>query len=195
MARPRSFDEDKVLRIARDQFWVKGYTATSVDDIAGATGLGKGSFYGAFGDKRKIFVRVFDQHGSALVESVRQSLEGPDEGALDRLRSLVLGVADATAENSLRGCLIAKGTAELSEHDLQVRATAHRTFQALGELLTSSIAAAQRAGDLRQDADPARLAGLLLAVLRGIEALGKADGSAQSLRMIAETAISLLPRP
>jgi hypothetical protein len=114
---------------------------------------------------------------------------------LDRLRSLMLGVADATAENCLRGCLIAKGTAELSGHDREVRATARRTFQAVGELLTSSVAAAQRAGDLSQDADPARFAGLILAVLRGIEALGKADSSPQSLRTIVETAFSLLPRP
>ncbi|MFE1199290.1 TetR/AcrR family transcriptional regulator [Streptomyces olivaceoviridis] len=30
-----------------------------MDDIAQATGLGKGSLYGAFGDKAKLFHRVF----------------------------------------------------------------------------------------------------------------------------------------
>jgi hypothetical protein len=39
------------------------------------------------------------------------------------------------------------------------------------------------------------LAGLLLAVLRGIEALGKGGSSPDSLRTIAETALALLPRP
>jgi TetR/AcrR family transcriptional regulator, transcriptional repressor for nem operon len=54
---------------------------------------------------------------------------------------------------------------------------------------------AQRHGDIDPAADPRALAGLLLAVLRGIEALGKAGKSEASLRSIAETALAVLPRP
>ncbi|MEY2589100.1 MAG: TetR/AcrR family transcriptional regulator, transcriptional repressor for nem operon, partial [Acidimicrobiaceae bacterium] len=43
MARPREFDEKKVLRAAREQFWSVGYAGTTMDAIAAATGLGKGS--------------------------------------------------------------------------------------------------------------------------------------------------------
>ena len=196
MARSRSFDETEVLRIARDQFWSTGYAAARVDDIAAATGLGKGSLYGAFGDKHQLFLRTFDDHCTGLVEAVRRALEGPDAGAYERLRAHVLAVANATASDvSRRGCLLAKGTAELSGQDPAVAATARRTFEAIQELLSSCIAGAQRAGDIKQDADPTRLAALLLAVLRGIEALGKGGSSPESLRAIADTALALLPRP
>ncbi|WP_459182326.1 TetR/AcrR family transcriptional regulator [Streptomyces sp.] len=196
MARPRNFDEGEVLRAARDQFWSTGYAAARVDDIASATGLGKGSLYGAFGDKHQLFLRTFDDHCGGLVEAVRRALDGPDAGAYERLRAHVLKVAEATASDvCLRGCLLAKGTAELSEQDPAVAATARRTFAAIEELLASCVAGAQRAGDIAPDADPARLAGLLLAVLRGIEALGKGGGSPDSLRAIAETALAVLPRP
>jgi AcrR family transcriptional regulator len=194
MARPRSFDENEVLRVARDQFWSTGYAATRVDDIAAATGLGKGSLYGAFGDKHHLFLRTFEDHCAGLIEAVRRGLDGPDDRACERLRAHVLTVANATAADvCLRGCLLAKGTAELSGQDPAVAATARRTFEAIQELLTSCIAGAQRAGDIRQDADPARLAALLLAVLRGIEALGKGGSSPDSLRAIADTALALLP--
>jgi AcrR family transcriptional regulator len=196
MARPRNFDEGEVLRAARDQFWSTGYAAARVDDIASATGLGKGSLYGAFGDKHQLFLRTFDDHCAGLVEAVRRALDGPDAGAYERLRAHVLKVAEATASDvCLRGCLLAKGTAELSEQDPAVAATARRTFAAIEELLASCVAGAQRAGDIAPDADAARLAGLLLAVLRGIEALGKGGGSPDSLRAIAETALAVLPRP
>jgi len=196
MARPRNFDEGEVLRAARDQFWSTGYAAARVDDIAAATGLGKGSLYGAFGDKHQLFLRTFEDHCAGLVESVRRALDGPDAGAYERLRAHVLTVAEATASDvCLRGCLLAKGTAELSEQDPAVAATARRTFAAIEELLTSCVAGAQRTGDIAPDADPARLAGLLLAVLRGIEALGKGGGSPESLRAIGETALAVLPRP
>ena len=196
MARPRNFDEGEVLRAARDHFWSTGYAAARVDDIAAATGLGKGSLYGAFGDKHQLFLRTYADHCAGLVEAVRRALDGPDADAYERLRAHVLEVAGATASDvCLRGCLLAKGAAELSGQDPAVAETARRTFTAIEELITSCVAGAQRAGDIAPDADPARLAGLLLAVLRGIEALGKGGGSPDSLRAIGETALAVLPRP
>jgi TetR/AcrR family transcriptional regulator, transcriptional repressor for nem operon len=196
MARPRSFDQAEVLRVAGDQFWSTGYAGTSMDDILSATGLGKGSLYGAFGDKRRLFLRVFDDYCAGVTEAVRRALDGPDAGAYERLRAHVLAVADATASDvGLRGCLLAKGTAELAAQDPAVAARARETFAAIEGLIASCVAAAQRAGDIQPDTDPARLAGLLLAVLRGIEALGKGGSSPASLRAIAETALAVLPRP
>src|SRR5882757_8393783 len=196
MARPRSFDEEAVLRAVTDQFWATGYAGTSLDDILAATGLGKGSLYGAFGDKHELFLRVFDDYCTAVTEAVRQALDGPDVGAYGRLRALVLAVADATASDiCLRGCLLAKATAELAAQDAAVAARARQTFEALEELIASCVAAAQRAGDINPQADPARLGGLLLAVVRGIEALGKGGSGPDSLHAIAETALAVLPRP
>jgi TetR/AcrR family transcriptional repressor of nem operon len=150
----------------------------------------------AFGDKHRLFLRVFDGYCAGATEAVRRALDGPDAGAYGRLRAHVLAVADATASDAcLRGCLLAKGTAELAAQDPAVAARARQTFGALEKLITSCITGAQRAGDIKPDADPARLAGLLLAVLRGIEALGKGGSSPASLRAIAETALAVLPVP
>jgi AcrR family transcriptional regulator len=196
MARPRSFDEAEVLRAVRDQFCTTGYAGTSVDDLLAATGLGKGSLYGAFGDKHRLFLRIFDDYCTGGVEATRRALDGPDSGAYRRLRSYVLRLADATAANvDRRGCLLANGTAELAAQDPAVATRSRQTFQAHAELLASCIAKAQRAGDIKPDENPVRLAGLLLAVLRGIEALGKGGSSPASLRAIAETAVAVLPRP
>jgi AcrR family transcriptional regulator len=195
VARTRSFDEKQVLRAVQDQFWSTGYSGTSMDDILAATGLGKGSLYGAFGDKHRLFLRAFDDYCTAVTEAVRRALEGPDDEAYERLRTHVLAMADATASDViLRGCLLAKGTAELAAQDPAIAARASQTFQAMEDVITSCVAAAQRAGDIEADADPAALAGLLLAVLRGIEALGKGGRSPAALRAIAETALTVLPR-
>jgi AcrR family transcriptional regulator len=196
MARPRSFDQDAVLRAARDQFWATGYAGTKVDDIAAATGLGKGSLYGAFGDKHALFLRVFDDYCTEATESTRRALDGPDSGAYQRLRDHVFAIAVATgADRELRGCLLAKSTAECAEHDEAVAARAQRAFRDLQARLTDCVAAAQRAGDLADDQPPDQLAGLLLAVLRGIEALGKGGAKPETLHSVAETALTLLPKP
>jgi AcrR family transcriptional regulator len=195
MARPREFDESEVLRTARQQFWSTGYAGTTMDSIAAATGLGKGSLYGAFGDKHQLFLRVFDAYCTDIVGAVGRSLDGPDEEAFERLCAHVRSVADTTAaDTARRGCLLAKGTAELSEQDAEVGTRSRRTFELLQEALAVDIQAAQRHGDIDPTADPQQLADLILAVLRGIEALGKGGKDQAALRAIAETAISVLPR-
>ncbi len=196
MARPRSFDERAVLRTAREQFWSTGYAGTKIDDIAAATGLGKGSLYGAFGDKHALFLRVFDDYCTEAVEATQRTLDGPDSGAYQRLRDHVLAIVETTAaDRDRRGCLLAKSTAECAQHDEAIAARARRTFRELEDQLTDCIAAAQRAGDLDDTHDPAHLAGLLLAVSRGIEALGKGGATPAALHAIAETALALLPTP
>ncbi|MFF7216326.1 TetR/AcrR family transcriptional regulator [Streptomyces sp. NPDC008238] len=196
MARPRKFDEQQVLASAREQFWATGYAGTRMDDIAAATGLGKGSLYGAFGGKEDLFHRVFDDYCNSVVDATAQQLRGEDEDAYTRLSAHIHAVAAATAADTVhRGCLLAKGTAELAEHDETVAKRAHAAIEALHALLEDDIAACQRSGDLDANADPARLAALVLAVLRGIEALGKAGANEEMLTDIARTALAVLPRP
>src|ERR1700730_534574 len=113
MARPRQFDEERVLQAARQQFWSTGYAGTSMDAIAAATGLGKGSLYGAFGDKHQLFLRVFDAYCADIANAVERHLDGPDDQAFERLAAHVRAVAANTAADTAhRGCLLAKGTAE-----------------------------------------------------------------------------------
>ncbi|MGQ7349700.1 DNA translocase FtsK [Quadrisphaera oryzae] len=65
MARPRSFEEGVVVDAAARCFTDLGYAATSVDDLVGATGLHRGSLYGAFGSKRGLFLAALARHASA----------------------------------------------------------------------------------------------------------------------------------
>lgn len=184
-----------MLNAARDQFWMTGYAGTSMDAIAAATGLGKGSLYGAFGGKRELFRRVYDDHCDATIGSAHRQLSGNDEQAFERLTAYLLGHATACAERRQHGCLVAKATAELTEHDEVISARSRTTFENVQLALTADLEAAQRNGDLDPAADARQLAGLLLAVHRGIEALGKAGFDENALRRIAETTLAGLPRP
>lgn len=195
MVRPREFDEGAVLDAVSEQFWAKGYAGTSMDAIAEATGLGKGSLYGAFGGKQKLFLQVFDAYCDRVADAVADGLTGPDEEAYARLCAHIrLAAAGVVADSRHRGCLLAKGAAELSEHDPEVTARSRRTLERITSALAEDIRAAQRHGDIDRAADAERLASLVLAVLRGVEALGKAGTDASQLEGIAETAIDLFPR-
>ena len=194
MARPRTFDERTVLEAARDAFWAGGYEGTSMDDLTTATGLGKGSLYAAFGGKRALFERVYANHCAEAADQTHARLDGPDAGAYERLRKYVTNLCVSSGPSSDRlGCLIAKTTAEIGATDPAIGTQTRAIFEELAKTLTSTIEAAQRHGDIAASADPRKLGVLLLATLRGIEALGKGGVSAAMLKRAGDAAMEALP--
>ena len=89
MGRPRSFDTATVLQAVEEQFRATGYAGTSLDDVAAATGLGRGSIYAAFGDKHELFMRSLTEYCERNEASVAAALDGPDDTALERLHAFL----------------------------------------------------------------------------------------------------------
>ena len=102
MPRPRTFDETDVVAAARDEFWSRGYAATSVDDLTSATGLGKGSLYGAFGDKHELFLRALNDYIGTALDGVRTQLRDPEFSAYDRLTRHIRAQVKAIAADKAR---------------------------------------------------------------------------------------------
>jgi AcrR family transcriptional regulator len=196
MARPRQFDESDVVAAARDEFWSRGYAATSVDDLTSVTGLGKGSLYGAFGDKHGLFLRALDDYIGIALHGVRAQLRDPAYSAYNRLtrhiRAQARGIA---ADKSRRGCMMANSAAELSATDETVERAVGHAYATWMTELADCIKEAQRDGTIDKKQNPQALATTLLAFMRGQEALHKGGVKSAQLKASAEQMIALLPRP
>jgi TetR/AcrR family transcriptional repressor of nem operon len=194
MGRPRTFDEPQVLRQAREAFHDHGYAGTSVEQLTAATGLQRSSLYGAFGDKHGLFLRSFAQYCDEDMGLIEEELAGEDDGALERIEGHMRSkIADPAA--SRRGCLLAKAAAELAKEDPEVAQIATDSYAIYTRALTDCLRCAQAAGDARDDIDPADGGDLLLAVLRGIESLGRAGYAKPRLEAIADAALTSLAAP
>lgn len=88
MARPREFDEEQALDRAMDVFWRKGYQGTSTDDLMEAMGIGRGSFYNAFGSKRDVYLRTLDRYLDLLDERGPYRVLYEMEPGADALKTL-----------------------------------------------------------------------------------------------------------
>ncbi|WP_419997826.1 TetR/AcrR family transcriptional regulator [Streptomyces boninensis] len=194
MARPRKFDEERVVLAVRDEFWDKGYAATSLEDLLRVSGLGKGSLYGAFGDKRSLFLRVLRDYDDANLLKLRERLESAARG-IDVVREFVLGpAADPTGAVARRGCLLANSSAELATSTPEVAAEARRSYDAITGILTEALERARREGDLAPDADPAETARAVLVAQLGLVALGRTGVDIDNLAAAAQSALArLLP--
>ena len=194
MARPRKFAEGDVVAAARDEFWTRGYAATSVDDLSAATGLGKGSLYGAFGDKHGLYLMALDDYIASSLEGVRAQLRDPALGAYDRLLRHIRGQVKAiAADKSRRGCMMAKGAAELAGFDETVETRVEKAYAIWLDELIACIKEAQRDGTIEAAQNPKALASALLAFMRGQEALHKGGAKPAQLRAAADEMVSLIP--
>src|SRR4051795_10461886 len=60
--RPRAYEPEVALARALDVFWKEGFAAPSLDDLSAATGMNRPSLYGAFGDKREIYIKSYQSY-------------------------------------------------------------------------------------------------------------------------------------
>jgi len=192
--RPRKFDESDVVAAARDEFWLRGYAATSVDDLTSVTGLGKGSLYGAFGDKHGLFMRALDDYINASLDTVRAQLRDPGYSAYDRLtRHIRAQLKAIAADKARRGCMMAKSAAELSATDDSVERAVENAYATWAAELADCIREAQRDGTIDKKQNPQALATTVLAFMRGQEALHKGGVKPAQLKASAEQMIALIP--
>ena len=138
---------------------------------------------------------MFDDYCTAAVGSAVGHLGGDDAQAFERIGTYLLEHARSRAMPGHRACLLAKGAAELAETDEVVAARSLQAFEGLRRAFAVELEAGQRAGDVDPAADARQVAGLLVAVHRGIEALGEAGADEATLRGIAQAALDGVPRP
>lgn len=194
MARPRAFDEEQVLHAVREQFWSVGYAATSLDHLLRVSGLGKGSLYAAFGDKRQLFLRALRSYTDSSHDQLRRALTETPR-AIDALRALLeSSIDEATDTGSRRGCLMANSTCELGNADPEVLAHAHRTYETSTALIADCVIRAQDEGDLPTESDPIALARAILAAQQGIVFMGRTGMDTATLtataRLLADRLLS-----
>ena len=104
MVGARQFDEQEVIALALDVFWRKGLHDATMQDLASATGVQRGSLYNAYGDKEAIFLRAFDQYAEQFLQMAATALSRGD--AATRLRHFLdIVVTNMTSGSPPRGCL------------------------------------------------------------------------------------------
>ncbi len=191
MGRPLGFDQVEVLETIQEQFWNNGYSATSLDDLMKSTGLGKGSLYGTYGSKHDMYLMAFTDYCAWVISDYEERLRGTETGAITRLRDLVQASAKCDSKRR-RGCMLAKGTAEVAGLFSDVDKIIEKAFKAMEREIRKCVCQAQGAGDIDPGRDPRTIAVTLLAVLRGMEALKKAGVHSASLSLVANGALELL---
>jgi AcrR family transcriptional regulator len=189
MVGARQFDEDALLEVALKTFWQNGFAATSMIDVAQATGVQRGSLYNAYGDKERLFLLAYDRYASRFLDSVRQALSNPDPTvALNALFKRV--IASMTEGAPSRGCLTTKTAIELPLAGKAIEARVKRLIEDFTSLIRNALSAP--AARQKLSCDPNVAADLAVTFTRGLAVMERAYRDPRRLEKISRQFVRIL---
>lgn len=184
----RQFDEQEVIALALDVFWQKGLHDATMQDLAEATGVQRGSLYNAYGDKEAIFLRAFDQYAKEFLESVRGLMAEGDLAT--RLGNFFdSAVVNMTGGSPPRGCLTTRTALSAG---ISSKAVRERVQTLLGGLEQAVSKAIRSAPDGRPVAEANRLARVVVTFTRGLAVMERAGYSRKQLKESAVAFVDAL---
>ncbi len=158
-----------------------GYNALGIQALLEATGTPKGSFYHHFEDKQDFALSVVDQYMTRVHAGLDACLSDKRRAPLDRVRRFFEQTQQSYREQGYMGCLLGGLGQELSGVSDVFRRKIAGCFTAIADRLAPCLEEARRAGDLPADADPRRMASLLVDCWEGAALRSRLQGNAAPL--------------
>lgn len=199
--------------IARDQalvlFWRRGYQAASIAELLDAIGIGRGSFYATFVDKRSLFIECLDLFAQRTQESVLQAhAELPPIEALERFfERQFIASERLTSSHSTRanrpsgpvivpsvsragwGCMLVNTILEMADVDDELSARASRHLDKIQSIFERCLLDAHCSPSLARE-----FAALLMLINEGVRVASRRCLSAEDQLGPIRTTFELLRR-
>ena len=181
------------LKQATEAFWKTGYSGTSLDTIAAATGMNPPSLHAAFGNKHAIYLEALARYWEISQAANREAL------AEDRPlgESLMLAYEAAlsiyfSGKGNARGCFVVGTAVTEAGDDVAIRNNVATGLRMIDADFEVRFRTARERGELKPDADPAALAVLASATMHSIAIRARAGTRRAELREIARKAVSVI---
>jgi TetR/AcrR family transcriptional regulator, copper-responsive repressor len=191
--RPRAYQPEIALGKALDLFRKDGFAATSLDDLSAATGMNRPSLYGAFGDKRELYIKSYQRYRAdaraGMVDIFREQL--PIRKRLERIYAAALDIY-LSGEAGPRGCFTVMTAASEAVADPDIRKLVLEGFFELDRAFAACFRLAKENGELPDSTDPAVLAQLASATIHTIAILARAHVPRKELEAIVKGAIEVM---
>jgi TetR/AcrR family transcriptional regulator, transcriptional repressor for nem operon len=184
---------EKILQAAIGLMWQHGYHKTSPAQVMEASGVGQGSFYHHFPDKRSLGLAVVEQIVQQTNESLNEIFQ-PGIPPLESVRSWIRTATHRYRPPCDRGCPLGRLGIEMANEDISFRETISSGFAAIRGRLAGAVREAEAAGQLDAAVDPDAVADILLSGVEGAILISQCDGEAGPMDRSVEMLELLLER-
>jgi TetR/AcrR family transcriptional repressor of nem operon len=192
LARYKTFEPTDAIEEAMLLFWEQGYKTTSVDDLVNRLGIGRGSLYATFQDKRTLFLKALDHYSEMVLAELLPLMEAEKSVAKAARRVLEKVYELSSRPSHPAGCLM---TNTLAEVGLRDPAIAKRLMANYARLETSLVALLDRGrtrGEIAAGQSTLALARFVLTIMQGLRVLSKARPDRTMIEQVIATAVKVI---
>jgi len=179
----------QIVEAAIRIFAKKGFSETTINDIANAAGIGKGTVYEYFKNKETIFQESFHYFMGFLDLDLEKILLGPHSPRekLEQVISLFYGLPKDSGEFvELMFVFWAEGIKDKGGKGILVNQM-HKFYRSYAEIFTDIILEGMSDGTFRKNINPGNVAAIIIASLDGIVFQWLIDKERIDLEEIAKT--------
>ena len=190
--RPRAYEPEVALGKALNLFRRDGFAATSLDDLSAATGMNRPSLYGAFGDKRELYIKSYQRYrddARAEMANIFRS-EAPLKERLRRIYAIALDIY--TEGETPRGCFTVMTAASEAVSDPAIRAMVLEGLSELDKAFAICFRLAKERGELPDSTDATALAHLASATIHTVAIRARAQVPRKDLEAIVNGALDVM---
>ena len=158
-----------------------GYHDLGLQALLERTGTPKGSFYHHFRDKEDFALQAIDEYMKQVHAGLDACLGDETLPPLARVRGFFENVQQSYRGEGYLGCLLGGLGQELSGVSETFRRKVEQCFAEIARRIAATLEEARKRGELAPDADPKRLASLLVDCWEGAALRSRLKGSGAPL--------------
>jgi TetR/AcrR family transcriptional repressor of nem operon len=168
-----------IIERAAPIFNQRGYAGCAISDVMEVTGLNKGGIYRHFESKEELAAEAFDYAWRTVSATRRKGLDDiPNE--VDRLKRHVANFLEAT--NFPGGCPVLNTAVDSDDGNPVLRARVRAAIDNWRAMIITNVESGQRAGTVRPDIEPSRVANRIIGALEGANVLSRIEKSRAPVR-------------
>ena len=173
-----------ILKESGILFNTRGYKATSISDITGATGLTKGAIYRHFTSKDALEIETLVHLAEVMNDKVRHRVKA-EKTAGEKLRAVLHFFESYISNPPIEGgCPLMNAAVEADDAHPQLRQTALEILNGLRTSLTSILEKGIYYKQLKKGIDKDMYATLIIATLEGAIMMSKLSGKDDDIRRV-----------
>lgn len=160
----------------------KGYSAVGLNEILGAAGVPKGSFYHYFQSKERFGEALLADYVDDYVARLDAVLDGPGTAAQRLMTYWDSWIESGTGDDASASCLVVKLSGEVADMSEAMRLALLNGTNLIIERIATCLQAGAADGSLQTGADPHELAQTLYQMWLGAALLTKLRRDPSALR-------------
>jgi TetR/AcrR family transcriptional repressor of nem operon len=180
-----------ILQAGVELFHQRGYGTASVESIAEAAGVPKGSFFNHFHSKEEFAHEAIEAYFAPLAKNLEGILSQDDIDAKQKLL-LMLRVAKARAGGCYEGCMLGNLSLELSNQSEPLRLLLSSVFGQWSKFFERVVREGQSSGAFNAAVAPERASRFIVNCFQGSVLRSKVDKADHAAEDFEEFVLSTL---